>query len=137
MTKNITLSIPDNLELEMDKFVEVNWSAVARDAIEIYIKRRSDPAFAPVVERLNNEKDALYNKGRKEAKDFITNMRYEDVERIFGFLELVPSSFKDMLDRKHRSEPVRYPAKVPDGQPEIYLKGFQDAFIELKGKLAK
>jgi hypothetical protein len=29
---NVTLSIPDELKNKMDSFVEINWSAVAREA---------------------------------------------------------------------------------------------------------
>ena len=31
---NITLSIPEELKLEMEKFKEINWSEVARQAIK-------------------------------------------------------------------------------------------------------
>lgn len=31
---SITLSVPSNMKCEMDKFPELNWSAVARDAIK-------------------------------------------------------------------------------------------------------
>lgn len=30
---SITLSVPENLKLEMDNFPDINWSAVAREAI--------------------------------------------------------------------------------------------------------
>jgi hypothetical protein len=29
---NITLSVPDDMKFKMDSFVEINWSAVAREA---------------------------------------------------------------------------------------------------------
>ncbi len=31
---SITLSVPENLKHEMDSFPEINWSAVAREAIK-------------------------------------------------------------------------------------------------------
>ena len=31
---SVTLSVPNNLKKEMDGFNEINWSAVARDAIK-------------------------------------------------------------------------------------------------------
>ena len=31
---SITLSVPEELKKEMDKFQEINWSAVAREAIK-------------------------------------------------------------------------------------------------------
>lgn len=35
---NITLSIPEDLKKEMDSFSDINWSAVAREAIKKRIK---------------------------------------------------------------------------------------------------
>lgn len=31
---SITLAVPENMKADMDKFPELNWSAVARDAIK-------------------------------------------------------------------------------------------------------
>ncbi len=31
---NITLSVPEELKRKMDKFIEINWSAVAREAFK-------------------------------------------------------------------------------------------------------
>ena len=31
---SVTLSVPEELKVEMDTFSDVNWSAVARDAIK-------------------------------------------------------------------------------------------------------
>lgn len=35
---NITLSVPQDLKQKMDDFVEINWSAVAREAFDGKIK---------------------------------------------------------------------------------------------------
>ena len=43
MTKNITISIPDDLKAEMDKYSEVNWSQVVLKAIKDYIAKRQIP----------------------------------------------------------------------------------------------
>ncbi len=38
---NLTLSIPENLKKEMEKFPEINWSEVARDSIKKKIAQLS------------------------------------------------------------------------------------------------
>lgn len=38
---NITLSIPESLKKEMEKFPEINWSEVARDSIKKKIAQLS------------------------------------------------------------------------------------------------
>jgi hypothetical protein len=40
---NVTISVPDDLKAEMDKFLEVNWSEVGRKAIAKYIDERKNP----------------------------------------------------------------------------------------------
>lgn len=50
MTKNITLALPDDLWLRMEKLGEVNWSAVARESIEKYVAGREGPSVARTPE---------------------------------------------------------------------------------------
>lgn len=40
---NVTISVPDELKAEMDKFAEVSWSEVCRKAIARYINERMNP----------------------------------------------------------------------------------------------
>lgn len=42
MTKNITISVPDDLAKEMETFPEINWSEVARQAFWNVVKGRKD-----------------------------------------------------------------------------------------------
>ena len=68
MTKNLTLSLPDELDKSMNKFPEVNWSAVARDAIETYVRLREKPDLGPLVERLIQSRGRKYVSGVAAAK---------------------------------------------------------------------
>jgi hypothetical protein len=45
---NVTISVPDDLKNEMDKFPEVSWSEISRKAILKYIEERKNPT--PKVE---------------------------------------------------------------------------------------
>lgn len=55
---NITLSIPKELKKKMDSFIEINWSAVAREAFK---EKISDLEFLKQFKNKNNltEEEAL------------------------------------------------------------------------------
>jgi len=40
---NVTISVPEELKTEMDKFPEVSWSEICRNAISRYIQARKNP----------------------------------------------------------------------------------------------
>jgi len=40
---NVTISVPEELKTEMDKFAEVSWSEICRNAISGYIQARKNP----------------------------------------------------------------------------------------------
>jgi len=40
---NVTISVPEELKVEMDKLSEVNWSEIGRKAISEYIAQRKNP----------------------------------------------------------------------------------------------
>ncbi len=62
----ITLSVPEDLKKEMDKIKEINWSAVAREAIRERISKLK--IFKEIVSKSKlTEKDAL-ELGRKINK---------------------------------------------------------------------
>ena len=64
---SITLSVPDELKKEMEEFHDINWSAVARDAIKQKIELlRKFKAFTK--ESTFTEKDAL-ELGKKVNKN--------------------------------------------------------------------
>lgn len=69
MTKNITISVPDELAKGMAKLPEVNWSAVARDSIESYVKIREKPDLAEVVQLLIKERGSEFARGVQAAKN--------------------------------------------------------------------
>ena len=54
----ITLSLPDELKKKMDEFEDINWSAVAREAIKSKLSQLI--LFKSIVSKSKlNEKDAL------------------------------------------------------------------------------
>jgi hypothetical protein len=136
MAKNITLAVPDDLVSKMDKFKEVNWSAVARDAIDSYIKRRSDPNIAPTVDRLVREKDTIYDRGRKKAQNYVSGLKYTQIEKLFNHLGSdAPDLKSNMANWDLYFHGVPECCIVEDSP--IFYKGFRDALVELKEKLAE
>ena len=89
MTKNITLSMPDEMAKEMEKMSEVNWSAVARKCIERYIERRRNPDISSLLEELQRQQGEDYVNGRRKA---------EEIANILGYSGL------NMLLRKYHKE---------------------------------
>ena len=68
MPKNVTISLPDGLADAMAKLQEVNWSAVARDAIENYVKMREKPDLAEVVQQLVKQRGSDFARGVQTAQ---------------------------------------------------------------------
>ena len=63
---SITLSVPEDLKHEMDEFQEMNWSAIARDAIKTKVSQLRILKSITAKSKLT-EKDAL-ELGRKINK---------------------------------------------------------------------
>lgn len=82
MVKNITLSLPDEIGKVMAEFPEVNWSAVARDAIESYVHLRQKPDLSPLIDKLRKERGEEYVKGVESAKMFIKTMGYAPLSSV-------------------------------------------------------
>ena len=84
MTKNITLSIDDNLAKKMDEMKEVNWSQVAREAFASYVATRNEPEISDIIKELTKQRSQQYAKGYNLALDYAKHNTYET---IVGFLE--------------------------------------------------
>jgi len=67
MSRNITVTVPDELSEKMNNMIDVNWSGVTREAIEKYIKGRDLPIVAYAIEKVKEKKDADF----REGYDFI------------------------------------------------------------------
>lgn len=59
MTKNITVSISDELANEMIHFSEINWSEICRRAIQNYIKTRKGKPLVPYSKREEKINDVV------------------------------------------------------------------------------
>ena len=83
--KNLTLSISPQTSEKMEKFSEVNWSKIARDAIEQYVNDRLNTKVSPdLLIRLRNEKGEEYANGKKLALETISpKITYKRLAKFF------------------------------------------------------
>ena len=74
---NITLSIPEDLKKDMAKYKEANWSAIARRALEDYVKKlrlmdallaKSELTEEDTIEWGRQIKKAVWKKHEKEFR---------------------------------------------------------------------
>lgn len=149
MTKNITLSISDDISKDMEEMSEVNWSAVARKCIKQYIQIRKNPDISSLLEELQRQKGEDYAKGRRKV---------EEIAKTSGY------SWLNMLFRKYQKEAEERDANAMRGQVEPwdhlpsyndimetmlvdngiikqasdeFLKGFRERLLEIEDALTK
>ena len=74
-----------DIATKMEVFGEVNWSKIARDAIEIYINDRLETTIpSELLSRLRKEKGVEYANGKKYALDSIVpNLTYTKLALFF------------------------------------------------------
>lgn len=88
MGKNITIYLKDDQLKEMDKLREVNWSEVCRNAIEEYVKLRSDPTLEPYLRKLSKQAGEEYSKGVEFAvKRILAKTNYRELDQIVAGIE--------------------------------------------------
>ena len=150
MTKNITLSLPDDLAENISKFPEVNWSSVARKCIENYIENRSKPDLTYLLEKLNEEKGQEYVRGRKFGTSIAEKLGYKNLSELvreyskereewdaIRFQGAI-GPFDKYEDETDTIEKVSL-KKVPEikGSSEAFLKGFREVILEINTLLSK
>jgi transcription elongation factor GreA-like protein len=61
--KNINTTISDEIAEKMEKFPDVNWSAVTRNCIEQYIKQRTSEGLEEALSKIEKMKGREFKKG--------------------------------------------------------------------------
>ena len=84
-SKNLTLYVPADVADKMDELPEVNWSRIARDAIQTYIKDRLETSIpSEVISRLRKEKGREFASGKKYAAEvIIPEVTYKKMSSFF------------------------------------------------------
>lgn len=149
MTKNITLSMPDELAKEMEKMSEVNWSAVARKCIGKYVARRKNPDISTLLKKLQNQKGEEYVTGRRKAEEIAEVLGYHGLNLL---LKRYNEEVRDAQMRSYQGpiEPWEY---IPSSSEIIekllikkglikdvsdeFLRGLKDRLLEIENVLSK
>jgi len=82
---NITLSVPNDLKMEMDRFSEVSWSDVCRNAIRNYMESRGSVnplARSKFLELKERERGLGYKFGLKIAEELVEIVSYEEIRQL-------------------------------------------------------
>ena len=84
MGKNITLAVPDNMYAVMKEHTEVNWSDIARRAIEAFIKvlSKSEEAKGRITKLYGKEVESRVAVGIGES---FNENKFPAMEGMFGF----------------------------------------------------
>lgn len=113
MSRNITVTVPDELSEKMNTMTDVNWSGVTRDCIERYISARTNPSLGDAVSKIRTKKEADYQDGFNfvvnnidkltvnALEEIACNSKYKHEEKLFDILyEIDKSLIEGMLDTK-------------------------------------
>lgn len=158
MTKNVTISLPDELGLAMGKFQEVNWSAVCRDSIETYVKLREKPDLADTIQQLIKERGSEYAKGVESAR-LVANLHgnpaidiivrdylrryWEEAEK--AYKEDTENNYERVGDVTFTDEFLsnlmfqawkKYDAKIYE-HSDAFMDGFRVTILEIHGLVRK
>jgi hypothetical protein len=83
--KNITIYMPGEVVEKMETLKDVNWSKIAREAIEDYVNTRFETLIAPeIVERFKKEMHVHYAEGRQYAAQLIIpELSFKQLSKFF------------------------------------------------------
>lgn len=142
MAKNITISVPNELAKQMEKFRDVNWSEVCRSAIGRYVEARSHPNIEAIISKLTKESDEDFALGYKSALEFAnkTSYRvlddvYKDVAEDFLTIENWRNYWKNINVDWGFSEEVL--ELVEESTSTAFIKGFFKGLVEIYNKIHK
>jgi len=150
MTKNITLSVSDDVASQMEAMPEVNWSSVARTCIMQYIEVRKNPDISSLLEKLQKQKGEEYVNGRRKADDIVNDLGYSR-------LNLLMKKYNKKMDEITEQE-IRGPEApwerlsssediiqtllvesklINDDVSDAFLRGLKERLLEIEKALSK
>lgn len=125
---NITLSVSNDLKENMDRFSEVSWSDVCRNAIKNYLESRGSVnprARSKYLELKEAERGLGYKFGLKIAEEIMENVSYDDIRKL--------------MESVHYWETVGYPDDfigcwIVNDFEDPYYKEYMEMFEEYSQK---
>ena len=152
--RNLTLYIPAEVAKKMDKLQEVNWSKIARNAIETYIKDRLDASIpSEALIRLREEKGKEFANGKKLAvEQIIPTIKYKKLALFFqrvrenaingrdseASISGIPEEMLSLdLEGAALNIIKKYFGEIPKDATEQFVKGVLSVLEETWKKLEK
>jgi len=126
--RNLTLYIPGNVAQKMDRLQEVNWSKIAREAIERYIDERLDTSIPPeILSTLRNQKGDEFTNGKKLATETIApNLSYKKMAIFFKAASERAENARKYLAAMSGLEEEQLPFDIETSAIEIIRKEFNE-----------
>ena len=143
MTRNMTLSIDDELAKKMDKMKEINRSQVAREAFAKYIATRTDPEISEIIDKLDEQRSQQYSKGLTAALNFANDNQYEDLKDFFENYEFYLSGLDPISRNKEESKlnclrtALRSYHVGTGHKTQEFLRGFNAGLMKIKKGLGE
>lgn len=158
MPKNVTISVPDELGDAMAKLPEVNWSAVARDAIENYVKMREKPDLAEVVQELIRQRGSDFARGvnavqtlaKRKGNAWLdtivreyNKMRWDEAAKAFkedtegNFDDASDVSFSEEYEGHLMHEAWKRHDTSASDESDGFMMGFKKTALEIHGMVRK
>ena len=145
MTKNITLSIPDEIANQMDSMPEVNWSSVARTSITQYIEMRKNPDITALIEKLQAQKSQEFISGRRKVEEILDKNGYRMLDTIMrkywkaieGIVEMEetgydPPPWESIPTREAELQKILVELNQIENNVSMeYLKGLKERLLEV------
>lgn len=82
MAKNITVGISDELSKRMDELKDVNWSAVARDCIEQYLRQRTAGNLESIIAKVKQKRGQEFKNGYEFVIKNVDYLELPELEEI-------------------------------------------------------
>ena len=142
----------------MSKFPEVNWSAVARDSIETYVRLREKPDLAEIVQQLIKQKGSEFARGVQSAKNLAKmkgntlldvivreyhNIWLEEAKRAFeedtggNYLRLDDVSFTDEKEGNFMFRAWKKHDSIAPEESDSFMVGFKKTILEIHEMVRK
>lgn len=141
MAKNITISVPDELAKQMEKFRDVNWSEVCRSAIGRYVETRSHPNIEAIISKLRKEFDEDFALGYKSALEFANKTSYRVLDDVYKDIDedLTIENWRNYWENINLDWSLGEDAfeLVEESTSTAFIKGFFKGLIEIHNKIHK
>ena len=137
--KNLTLYISADLAEKMDTLKEVNWSQVARDAIQRYVDERLNSEISvDILNRLRREiGDELANGKKLALEELVPKVTYRNLENFFTRAESIAIANSNAFAEEEGIDPSEAPYSLESAAVPLLKDYFTEIPKEASNKFCK